>query len=799
MNRWISPSSALRAPSPPVGEKDGLRGFGSWKGQICALLFGACLATSIQGAEPVTNRFGFAGKEIYPVDHAITQLHAADLDGNGLQDLIVVNNLRSKITLLYNQTGSTNPIIKSRYSGKKEINELPPDARFRIDSIASEKRISSLAVEDLNGDKRPDIAYYGEPKELVVLYNEGTNGWSAPKRWPLDDALLNPNALLTGDLSGVHRPGLLLLAEGYIYWLAQNADHTLAEPEKIPYSGTVLAVQALDIQGDGRDDLLLCNWDSPNPFRFRLQNSLGQLGPEIHFTLPPIRSYWADDLDGDHKTEVVTIAQKSGRAQVSHFTQKTTEPLSGEWRQGQFKLLPLNKTTKARRGMAWADVNGDQRSDLLVAEPDSGQLTVFLQQPDGALGSAKTFPTLTGVSELAVTDWDGDGQPEIFVLSLDERQIGVTRLDANGRVAFPKILPLAGRPLTLAVGSLDPKSKPALVVIADLDGKRELQILQADGNIRSQKLSETFKSNPRSVAIHDLNQDGLPDVVVLIPYEKIKVLLQVAGKDFEEQDVAPPGGSADQPWFSAADVDGDGKEELLLAQKNFLRAVVLQTGATERSAGKRSEWSFAVKEQINGMASNSRIVGATALRNGTNRVASLFLLDAERKSLTLCERDQAGVWQVIRNLPLPATEFNSLQSIGLGDTQQNSVAFLGNSSVAWMTLRGSVWAFTELDGYESPIKDAFLHDVVSGDLNNDGRKDLVFLETGKSYLDVVTFEAPHQLVPANRWQVFEERTFRNRRVDSAEPREALVVDINNDGKNDLVVVVHDRIIVYPQE
>ena len=119
--------------------------------------------------------------------------------------------------------------------------------------------------------------------------------------------------------------------------------------------------------------------------------------------------------------------------------------------------------------------------------------------------------------------------------------------------------------------------------------------------------------------------------------------------------------------------------------------------------------------------------------------------------------------------------------------------------MGWIHFQGAIWEFTELDGYESPIKDAYLHDVVSGDLNRDGRKDLVFLETGKSYLDVVTYERPHQLVPADRWQVFEERTFRNRRADSAEPREALVVDINNDGKNDLVVVVHDRIIVYPQE
>ena len=51
---------------------------------------------------------GFTGPEIYPIDDRIGLLHAADLDGDGLNDLVVVNNLRSKINLLYNQTGRTN-------------------------------------------------------------------------------------------------------------------------------------------------------------------------------------------------------------------------------------------------------------------------------------------------------------------------------------------------------------------------------------------------------------------------------------------------------------------------------------------------------------------------------------------------------------------------------------------------------------------------------------------------------------------------------------------------------------------
>lgn len=762
------------------------------------------LALSLTSGRPAdavnTNNlpFGFTGPETFPIDFFMAQLHAADLDGDGLTDLIVVNNSRSKLTLLYNQTGKTNRAADKRLTLKREINELPPDSRFRIDSIASEKRIAALVVDDLNSDNKPDIAYYGEPKELVLQYNQGANGWSSPKRWPIEEGQITQNALISGDLNGDHRTDLVLLGENNLYWFAQKPDHSLAEPEKIPYSGTVKAIQVLDVDGDERDDLILVNWESSNPFRFRLQNTSGQLGPEVHFSMPPVRSYIADDLDGDHKAELITIAQNSGRAAISKFARQPAEAFVGSFRQGQFQILPLNKTAKAKRGMAWADVNSDQLPDLIVAEPENGQLTIYLQQADGSLPRGLTFPTLTGVSELAVVSGEEDKPAQIYLMSTDERQVGVTQFDKQGRVPFPTIIPTDGKPLAMAIGPLKTGERPTLAVILDQDGKRSLFTRDAEGRTKTQKLRENFKSNPSTLAIHDANQDGLADLIVLIPYEKIKILLQQPDADFDEQDVSPPGGSVEQPWLSVADVDGDGKAELLLAQKNFLRAVVLKADA-EQKEGTNKAWSFTVKDQINGAANNSRIVGAAPLRNGKSALVSLFLLDAERKSLTLSERDTNGVWQVIRNAPLPFTEFNELQPLALGSKKSNSVAFLGLNAVAWMALDGQTWDLIELDGYETPIKDGHLHDVVSGDLNQDGRKDLVFLETAKNYLDLVIYDRNSKLIPANRWQVFEERTFRSRRGEQAEPREALIVDVTGDGKADLVVVVHDRILVYPQE
>jgi hypothetical protein len=763
---------------------------------VVALAAAAGLCLSARAAT-ATNLFGFTGTEIYPIDPQVSNLHVADLDGDGLNDLIVADNLRSKISLLYNLTGQTNR-PDAAPAQKPEINDLPPGSRFRIDSLPTEERIAALAVADVNGDGRPDLIYFGDGKDLIVRYNLGTNGWSEPKRWHLDDGRLDPNALAVGDLNGDGLNDIALLGDnGAVFFLAQQPDHTLAEPVKIPYSGTPKAIQLADINGDGKNDLVFVDFDSMTPFRVRLQIAGGQLGPEIYFKTQPVRSFWLDTLAGGTTNFLVDIVQATGRAEVSQFSRKPAEPLTGNFRQGQMQILPLNKSDAAARGVVWADVDGDGRADLIVAEPESGQLSVYLQQADGTLASPKKFPSLAGVSQIAVSDWNGDGHPEIFLLSHDENAVAVTQFDKNGRLPFPTPLPLDGKPLVMAVGALKPGAKPTLAILVDKDGVRSLVTRTADGKTATQKLSASFTSSPTTLAIQDVNQDGLADLVVLIPYEKIKVLLQKKNGTFDEVDVDPPGGAMEQPWLASADVDGNGKPELLLPQKNFLRAVVLEPEAKIAGSTNPPGWKFTVKDQINGSDSDSRIVGAAAVVNGTNAVPSLFLFDAEHKQLTLCERDTNGVWQVVKNIELPVTTFSSIGSVSLGGAA--AVAFTGQNSVAWLPLGGDVWKLTRLDDYDTPIKDGYLNDVIAGDLTGGGRKQLIFMETAKNYLDVVNFTPAGKLVAGDRWQVFEQHTFRGAQNALPEPRECAVADVTGDGKNDLIVLVHDRILVYPQE
>jgi len=122
--------------------------------------------------------------------------------------------------------------------------------------------------------------FYGDARDLEVIYNEGTNGWSEPKTLAHRGRTVERECAGAGDLNGMAGRLVLLGDNGSLYFLPQLADHTLGEPQKIPCSGTPKSVQIVDVDGDGRNDLLL--WTGqPTPLRFRLQNAPASSGRNL--------------------------------------------------------------------------------------------------------------------------------------------------------------------------------------------------------------------------------------------------------------------------------------------------------------------------------------------------------------------------------------------------------------------------------------------------------------------------------------------------------------------------------------
>jgi hypothetical protein len=104
-----------------------------------------------------------------------------------------------------------------------------------------------------------------------------------------------------------------------------------------------------------------------------------------------------------------------------------------------------------------------------------------------------------------------------------------------------------------------------------------------------------------------------------------------------------------------------------------------------------------------------------------------------------------------------------------------------------------------LAGYESNRKEAHLGDLIVGDLNGDGQPDLVLTDTGEHFIEIVAvLKNGTDLDRALAYKIFERKSFRD--TDrGVEPRDLALGDVDGDGLTDLVLIVHDRILVYRQD
>jgi hypothetical protein len=129
--------------------------------------------------------------------------------------------------------------------------------------------------------------------------------------------------------------------------------------------------------------------------------------------------------------------------------------------------------------LATADVNGDQRLDLVVTSAgnaDTGvapQVTVLLGNGAGGFGPVRTqrsielnlMPTV-----VALADFDSDGMHHLDLAiactetSLMTNEVRVLLGDGTGRFEFASTSPVGRNPTSIAVVYLHDKTKPDIVV-----------------------------------------------------------------------------------------------------------------------------------------------------------------------------------------------------------------------------------------------------------------------------------------------------------------------------------------------
>jgi hypothetical protein len=321
----------------------------------------------------------------------------------------------------------------------------------------------TVAVGDVNGDGKPDVvvANFGGSTVGVLLGNG--DGTFQPVM-TFNPGILNPTAIEIADVNGDGKPDLVVgIWSGGVGVLLGNGDGTF-QPTVAYASGGVQVsdVAVADVNHDGKPDLIVVNYGSLQGLGVLLGNGDGTFQPAASYGSGVYAwSVAVADVNGDGNSDLLVAGGLFGGAAVAlgngdgTFKPAVSYSWSGEWAQS----------------IAVADVNGDHKPDLLVAVCETsgcehGAAAVLLGNGDGTFQAAVDYDSGgAGANGIAVADVDGDGKPDLLVANWVTSSVGV--LLGNGDGTFqPAVTYSSGglSPMAIVAADVNGDGKPDLVV-----------------------------------------------------------------------------------------------------------------------------------------------------------------------------------------------------------------------------------------------------------------------------------------------------------------------------------------------
>ena len=753
---------------------------------------------AVSAAAPVPEII-FGGPEVRKLDWNTRALQAVDVDGDGLLDLVLINNDHSTVDILHQlKVGAAREDADKAVRGNR-WEPVVEDARFRKESVTTGVTMYDLAVGDLNGDGRPDLVYTGDPQALTVRYQQADGTWLEKQLTDAPVPIQYLSGIRIADLTGNGRNDLVMLGQKELAIFYQNAAHELDPPVRLPLSDeNCYGLEIVDIDGDGRPDLVYLCSGSRNALRVRLQNAQGQFGPEQAYPIKEARSTLQvlHAAEGRNPAQFVFAQQRTG--QLEFFNMEpcdgTKEPVLRP------RIFAPRTSVKTPSAYAFGDFNGDGREDIAVSDPDGAQIFIYFRQPDGGFTVAERFPTLTDARSIASGDWYGSGHADLIVASPKEQTVGIASINADGRLGYPQPLPVTGRPLAVAAGDLAGNGKLSIVVLREDKGRRAFDILTrgADGKpvvVRTVEVNG-LKTDPKGIRLVDANQDGRLDVAIFTPLDSMRLFLQAPDGSFVEANTASGfrKGLVDgieAGALSTGDLDGDGKIELLV-----------NTGALARAIRVDGQGGLTVVDQFNARDTTAEITAAFVMPTAKGKHPEVLLYDHKGEQFQRLRANAKGVYEVVATVPAGRIDVVGSEVRHVGKNgRQPELFLLGKDRFWWLPLERGDFTVHSLDSYTTDLPDINYGDVLAANFTGDGQPELVTIDPDANLVEILRKEPKTKAWTSRlHFKVFEtDEHFQGKKGSNQEPREAIVADVTGDGKKDLILLVHDRVLIYPQK
>jgi hypothetical protein len=478
----------------------------------------------------------------------------SDLNGDGLVDIITVSSI-SKVLSIYQNNPKSSPIITSFSPQRGNIGStiVLDGYHFNKDLTKNIVKFGEVNASIINGtDERLEVSvpsgFANEPISItntdLKLSNKTSNRFSVTFASNQKIEVANFDRINLEDIKSISglssefadfdndgKPDLIFAFNGKLIIqknVTQNGSHNLQFGPKIEIA---LQIQNLDgkitltdINSDGKTDIII---DDKYIFINKFNGILTKDSFSSQINLADFENLILADLDMDGKpdfawtrpnlyfTKNIFDETVSSNTFFNKYYDSQNRPVN-------FKII---------------DINQDQKPDVLAYDIDKRVILIYKNISDNSNEIDRlTFDKPIEITNsflfvnFIISDIDGDGKLDIIGYNENDKSIAVFQNKIlNGTVntnSFKKILlDIKGNFRTLHTVDLDGDGKLDLVFSNNEKNRIEIYKNNYNGfDISTDNFSKaTFLTvfNSQNVGFCDINNDGLPDILVKSFYSNV--------------------------------------------------------------------------------------------------------------------------------------------------------------------------------------------------------------------------------------------------------------------------------------
>jgi autotransporter-associated beta strand protein len=225
-----------------------------------------------------------------------------------------------------------------------------------------------------------------------------------------------------------------------------------------------------------------------------------------------------------------------------------------------------------------ADVNGDGRADLIVANSNGPDVSLLIGNGDGTFKAAQNLTTGVRPSSVAVGDFNRDGKTDLVTVSQKYSTVSIMLGNGDGTFQNQTISAGAG-PTSVIVADVRGNGSADVILTNSSSGSVSVLLGNNNGTFQAAQ-NFTVGSFPQSVVAADFNGDGIVDLAVANESSNtVSVLLGTGTPALFQAAVNYSVGNYPES-VAAADVTGDGHPDLVVANYRDSTVSVLKNTGT---------------------------------------------------------------------------------------------------------------------------------------------------------------------------------------------------------------------------